>query len=484
MQPLRAIRNKVKKVNMVKPFKALRYNTRYFRNPGQFLCWPYDIIDQAKQEEFYRKNPYNVIRMDLGKIKRFDSKNDNRYTRSKQYLKEWKKKSILKTEKGFSMYCYELKYALPFFKEVKTIRGFIALVKLQDYKERRILPHEDVLAKPLEDRFQLTVTTNTQFSPIYALYHDKKNIIDNMLEKCINENDPEIDYQEFKDLHHKFWRVSDSGIIKKIQKVMKKKLIYIADGHHRYHTMLNYRNYYKKKHNIPKKVDHPVDYIMMFLVNMDHQGLSLLPTHRILYNLGDMKLKALLSHIKDYFQLEVYNFSNTKEEKEARKKWYEDLKAKGHRMHAFGIYIKNMKRYFLLTLRNTQAYLKMSRVKKSKDWKRLDVNIIHTLLIDYILHLTKKDISNQIYIDYTKDFKEAIDKVKRNKHQVAIIQNSPRVREAIKIANHNERMPQKTTYFYPKVITGMVIYEMEKDKIPLKSSRFFSKLQKKNKTRL
>jgi len=449
--------------NKIRPFKGLRYKIKLFKSPGEFLCWPYDIIDKKHQNEFYRRSSYNVIRLALGKIYKTDTENNNRYTRAKKYLNLWKKKKILLKDSVPSIYLYEQKYVLPFSNEVKTIRGFIALVKLQNYKARKILPHEEVLTKPLEDRYNLTIATNTQFSAIYGLYHDKKNVIDNMLDNFIKKNKPIINYRESETLHHKFWQVTDTDIIKKIQKIMKKKLIYIADGHHRYQTMLKYRNYYRKKYNLSPKVEHPVDYIMMFFVNMDHQGLSILPTHRILYNLKGMKLKTLLEHIKDYFHLKVYNFSSKQEEQEIRKEWYEDLKKTGQKMHAFGVYIKNINRYFLLTLKNEEAYMKMSKVKKSKVWKKLDVSIIHTLLIDYILHITKKDISNQIYIDYTKDFTEAIEKVKYDKYQVAIILNPPKVREVIKIANHGEKMPQKSTYFYPKILTGLVIYEMADD---------------------
>jgi len=449
--------------NLVRPFKALRYNIKLFNSPDEFLCLPYDIINRKQQDEFYKKGPYNVIRLTLGKTYSTDTKKNNQYTRAKKYLDIWKKKNILLKENTPSIYLYEQKYILPFTDETKTIRGFIALLKLKEYKEKKVLPHEEVLTKPLEDRFNLTVATNTQFSAIYGLYHDKKNIIDNIIDDFINHNKPIINYKEAKNLHHKFWQIDDLNIIKKIQKIMQKKIIYIADGHHRYQTMLKYQSYYRKRYNIPKKLEHPVDYIMMFFVNMDHQGLSILPTHRVLYNLKEMRLKTLLEHIKDYFHLQIYNFSDEKEELKIRKIWSEDLKRIGRKMHAFGVYIKNLNRYFLLTLKNEEAYMKMSKIKKSKYWKKLDVSIIHTLLIDYILHITKKDISNQIYIDYTKDFTEAIEKVKNGKHQVAIILNPPKVREVVKIANRGEKMPQKSTYFYPKILTGLTIYEMTED---------------------
>jgi len=446
--------------NKIKSFRALRYNGNKFKSPAEFLSLPYDVIDKKQQNEFYKKSKYNVIRLTLGKFYKNDNNDNNRYTRAYRYFTQWKKEGILIQEEKPSIYVYEQKYKLPFTNEIKTIRGFISLIKLQDYKKKRILPHEDVLAKPIEDRFNLTVHTNTQFSSIYGLYHDKKNYIDNTINKYLDNKRPLIHYDEAENIHHKLWEITDTNIIKNIQKFIGKKIIYIADGHHRYQTMLRYRDYYREKYGISPKTEHPVDYIMMFFVNMDHQGLSILPTHRILYNLKDMKLKALLGHIKDYFHLQVYNFSNQKEEKIVREKWYNDLKTMGKKMRTFGIYIKNVNRYFLLSLKDEEAYMKLSKIKKSKEWKRLDVTIIHTLLIDHILHITKKDISNQIYIDYTKDFLKAINQVKNDKYQVAIILNPAKVRDVVQIANNDEKMPQKSTYFYPKIMTGMTIYEM------------------------
>ena len=199
----------------------------------------------------------------------------------------------------------------------------------------------------------------------------------------------------------------------------------------------------------------------MFFVNSNHQGLSVLPYHRNLYNLKEMKLKEILEHIKDYFDLKVITFSDQKQEKIERERFLYLLKSTPPNVHSFGIYIKNMKRYFLLTLKNKEAYLKMAKVNKSNFWKSLDVSIIHTLLIDYILHITKKDISNQIYIDYTKNHVEAIDKVNNGKHQVGIILNPTKINQVSKIAQIGEKMPQKSTYFYPKILTGLVINKMQ-----------------------
>ena len=173
-----------------------------------------------------------------------------------------------------------------------------------------------------------------------------------------------------------------------------------------------------------------------------------------------MKLKELLKHIKDYFHLKIFTFDNQKEDKKEKERFLYLLKTSSPNTHSFGVYIKNVKRYFLLTLKNKEAYLKMATVDRSIAWKSLDVTIIHTLLIDYILHITKKDISNQIYIDYTQNHTKAIDKVDNDKYQVAIILNPTKINEVLRIAQNSEKMPQKSTYFFTKLLTGLVLNQM------------------------
>ncbi len=446
--------------NSIKPFKGMRYNLKNFKNAGEFVCWPYDIIDKKMQNEFYKRSRYNIIRLSLGKINKTDDDKKNRYTRAAKFFNQWVKQNILIQEKKESFYVYKQRYTVPGTKIKKELYGFIGLIKLQDYDKKLILPHEEVLQKPLKDRFKLTVETKLQMSAIYGLYKDSNNNIDNMLANYMSSKRALISYKETSDMMHKFWKIDNDDIIKNIQNTINRKIIYIADGHHRYQTMLNFRDYYRKKYKIPANVDHPVDYILMFFVNTEHQGLTILPTHRLLYNFPDMRLKTMLAHVKDYFQLEVFSFRNKKEEVSAKKQWLDKLVNAPKNIHSFGIYVKKVNRYFLLTLRNKNAYLEMGDINQSKDWKSLDVSIIHTLLIDHILHLTKKQISNQIYIDYTKDIDDALNRVKHDKYQAAIILNSTKIGEILKIAKNGEKMPQKSTYFYPKILTGFVFNKM------------------------
>ncbi len=447
------------KKNLVLPFKALRYKFEEEKEPGKLLCLPYDVIDEEKQNFYYNQSPYNAIRLVLGKIYPDDNSENNRYTRAKRFLYEWKSKGKLILDKKPGFYIYEQHYTHPVSGEKKVIQGFIGLIKLKDYKEKTILPHEDVLEKPLSDRFNLTVATNTQFSAIYGLYSDKKNKIDTIISNFIKKSQPILEYYETKNLIHHLWILEEPKLIKRIQKNINKKIIYIADGHHRYQTMLNYKKYFREKYNVPDEITLPVDFAMMFFVNIHHQGLTVLPTHRLIFNLPEMRRKSLLADIKKFFKLKVYNFTE-ENELEVRKEWIRDLTHPTRSTHTFGVYIKNLKRYFLLTLTNKDAYLKMAKVKKSKTWKTLDVSIIHILLIDHIMHIHKKDITNLTAIHYTKDINDAIQKVKNDKYQVAIILNPATVKEVIKIAKNGEKMPQKSTYFYPKILTGLCFYEM------------------------
>lgn len=448
--------------NKVIPFQGIRYNLNKFKSAGEFVCWPYDIIDKNQQEDFYKKSPYNVIRIALGKEKKTDNEKNNKYTRAAESFQQWQKKRVLQQEETPALYLYQQVYKVPFTNETKTIVGFIGLVKLQDYSERKVIPHEDVLSKPLADRFSVFKAMNAQESPIYGVYEDSRYILDNTLKDYMKKYKPDINYNENHSINHKVWILNNPETIKKIQKNINAKTIYIADGHHRYHTMLNYKKYYREQNKIPENQEHPVDYIMMFLVNSSHQGLTILPYHRILYNLQSIKLKLLLQHIKEYFHLKVFTYETPKQEELEKKRWLYLLNSTPANTHSFGIYIKKLKHFFLLTLRKKEAYLKLFDVQRSTTWKSLDVSIIHALLIDHILHITHKDVSNQIYIDYTKDYNEAIEKVKNENYQVAIICNATKINQILKIAQLGEKMPQKSTYFYPKILTGIVLYDMNK----------------------
>ncbi|RKX81941.1 MAG: hypothetical protein DRP57_10975 [Spirochaetes bacterium] len=454
-------------LNEVKPFKTLTYNPEIVGNIGYCLAQPYDVISEELLDQYYKQCPYNIVRLTLNRENDSDTEKDNRYTRALKIFESWKNKQVL-TESGMPLFwAYEQEFALydewavsegKAKKIKKKLNGFIGLVKLRDYSERAILPHEKVLEKPLEDRIKLIETTKMQFEYIWGIYNDRESRVDAILEKS-RKDKPFINYYEdLNGVTHRLWKIEDRDLINSISRVVDNSKIYIADGHHRYQAMLEIRNRMRKKYPNAGP-DAPWEYIIMYLVNFNNEGLTILPTHRVLHDLDIKRIKDLNIKIEEFFHVKSYPFHNGEEEK-ARLRWLHDLKGKEQGEHKFGAYIKKIRRYYLLTLKDSEAYKELIDLPYSSVWKLLDVNIINTLILRNIVGLTEAELSAQTYISYIKDIKDAIASVNSGENQVALILNASTLNDIVTLAENGEKMPRKATYFYPKPLSGLVFYKI------------------------
>ncbi len=447
-------------VNDVRPFRALHYDPSVVKNIGQCLSQPYDVISPPQQEAYYRLHPHNVIRLILNRGEPGDGERGNRYTRARAELERWRREGILHETARPSFWIYEQSFDLPGIGR-RTVKGFIGAVRLRDYAERRVLPHEKVLTGPLEDRIRLTEETGTQFEYIWSLYQDKAYVIDNILNE--QEKDaPIIDYVEKPiDVRHRMWRLTDPATCEIVRRTIARQKIYIADGHHRYQTMLTIRDRMRKR--FPDAgPDASWEFIMMFLVNSEHEGLTILPTHRMLHDIRVESLFKLGADILEHFHVKKYVFRDG-DETEVRRRWLRDLGDVGPGEHKFGAYIVNTNGYYLLTLRDEEAYEELVKLDNSSEWKLLDVNILNTLILDRILGITEEELSLSTSIAYTKDVEEALEKVRAGEMQVALILNPTALHDVITIAENDEKMPRKSTHFYPKPVSGLVFYPMDRD---------------------
>jgi uncharacterized protein (DUF1015 family) len=448
-------------LNDVLPFRALHYDPQEVQDVGLCLSQPYDVISAAQQEAYYRQDEHNVIRLILNREEAGDDERSNRYTRARDLLAVWRRQGVMNYARRPSFWVYEQEFDIPEIGR-KKVKGFIGLVRLQDYAKRRILPHEKVLTRPLEDRIRLTRTTGTQFEYIWSIYQDKAYVIDNILD-ATERDVPIVDFREERTLvRHKMWRLADAHQSEIIRRTMERLKIYIADGHHRYQAMLTFRDEMRKAH--PEAgPDAPWEFILMFLVNSEHEGLTILPTHRLLRDL-DLQRKSLSElhlGILEHFHVKSYSFGNDSgAETDARRRWLRDLRDAESGVHKFGALIAGMNRYFLITLKDTEAYEEMVDLDNTSVWKQLDVNILNTLILNRIVGLTEEELASQTNVDYTKDVETAIEEVKTGGVQVALILNSTRLEDVITIAENNERMPRKSTHFYPKPLSGLVFYPM------------------------
>ena len=449
-------------VNEALPFRALHYDPARIPDFGLCTSQPYDVISPSGQEAYYRQHPYNVIRLILGKELPQDSESDNRYTRARDLLRQWRSEGVLRLTQRPSFWVLEQEFDLPELGRRK-VKGFIGLVRLQDYGSGRVLPHEKILNRPLADRLRLAEATGTQFEYIWGLYQDQAYVIDNLLDQA-EGTVPVLDYlEENARVRHRLWRLTDPKDCGVIRRTMERLPIYIADGHHRYQAMLTHRDRMRALHP-DAGPDAPWEFIMMFLVNSRHEGLTVLPTHRMLHDL-DLKRRSLPElhlGILEHFHVKSYSF-NGPDDPAVRRRWLRDLRDAEPGVHKFGALIAGMNRYFLITLKDAEAYEEMVEIEASSAWKTLDVNILNTLILNRIVGITEEELAAQVNVEYVKDPEPALAEVRAGRRQVALILNPPRLQDIFTIADAGEIMPRKSTYFYPKPLSGLVFYPMEHD---------------------
>ncbi len=396
----------------ITPFKGVRYNPAKIKNLSKVVAPPYDVISKNEQDKLYRMNQHNIVRMLLGKDLHGDNDKQNKYTRARRYLNAWQKKSVLSKDAQASIYINLQEFKL----EGKTRRriGFIALLKLEkfDTKKSSVYPHENTLTAPKEDRAKLIHAVEANLGPVFAIYEDKDRSISGILKNEM-QSKPLADISDNHGVRNKFWKVSDKKIIEKLCGSMKNKKIFIADGHHRYEVGLAFSQFKKS----PK-----YGYILTYFTDLLGDGLVVLPYHRLIGGLDKAALTALESNLKKNFIAKT-------------------LKSK-----------KDIK-FFLGKAAQAEARLVVYARKKFtglifKDKKDLDVTIAKNLIIEPL---------QKIFIDFTKDLDYAIKEVNEGRFSFAILVNPVKITEIRDVAFKGNRMPQKSTYFYPKVLTGLVI---------------------------
>lgn len=414
------------------PFRGLRYNPEKVELK-KVVAPPYDVISDDARNKYY-KNKHSVVRLILGKEFKRDSPKNNRYTRAAEYLRKWAEGGVLKTDSEPSIYAYEEKYA--YNGKTKRMLGFIALAKLEPFSRGVILPHEETLPEPIEDRLKLIRACRANFSPIFAMYSDPRMAVEKLI-KSDTKKKPVANI-EAEGVRHRIWRISGKSVIEKVASEMKNKAVFIADGHHRYETALKFMNETGGKNN----------YVMMYFTNADSGGATILPAHRLLK--GDSSASKI-SGIERYFKVTAVDFNYGSEA--AQRKKLLRLMAQRSSRHAFGMY-RGKRRYYLLVLKDEKILDGMVKARKSQSWKKLDVVIAHSLLIGRILKVKPKDIT------YVVGAEKAVQLVKNGEYEVAIFLNPTKLQEVKKIALAGERMPGKATYFYPKLLTGLVMNKM------------------------
>ena len=429
------------------PFKGFTYNKQKFEDFDDLMSPPYDIISEKMQKELYEKNPLNFVRLILGAQKPGDNETENKYTRAKKYLTKWIDDLVLVKSDNPAIYPYKVEYKIN--SKIKTFNGFFVLLKLDpDYKLVRA--HERTLSKPKEDRLNLMRACNSNLEPIQLLYIDKNDKIRNLIDSALNE--PFIKVKGYDGFNHKLWKLEDENLLSKIQKDLKEKILFIADGHHRYQTAINYANELKNKSGNTNE-NAPFNYRMVILANIFDEGLSILQTHRLIKK-SDINIEKILEKLKEFFIIEekIVNVKNYKYN-EISNEIKKQLETKTE--HKFAMYLKGI--YYLLTLKDEKIMDNFAK-DKSKVWRTLDVSILHNIILEYLMNINQDNLED--HVKYTRVDEEAVSFVEESKFDLSFLMNATKIDQLKAVAEAGEHMPQKSTYFLPKMLSGLVFYKM------------------------
>ena len=433
----------------IKPFKAIRFDPeKVGGDAGKCISPPYDVVNDEQRQALYDRSPYNIIRITKGKSFDGDNEKENQYTRASATLGDWIEKGILKEDSSEAIYGYvqNFEIANQNFQRI----SFVALAKLEDFG-KIVRPHEQTLKGPIVDRLNLTRATSCRFGLIYLMYEDKKKIADTIIEQSL-KNAPLIDFLDDQNVRHRLFSITDKKSTDAISKMMKPKSCIIADGHHRYTTGLIYAN------------ENPAArYQMLSFTNTAHPGLVVLATHRVVNNLSNFDKGKFLASLKEIFEVTALSFNSSAAKTKAKETLFVQMKTlcdKGE--NAFGIYLGG-NAFYLAVLQNKKA-MDSAAPDKSKPWRSLDVAVLHKLIIEKILDLDEEKVSHEKNLEYVKDTPNAVDDliaaIDTGEKQIALFMNPPKIQQIQDVADQGERMPQKSTYFYPKVYTGLTINKL------------------------
>ena len=421
----------------IKPFKGLRY-TEKAGDISDLACPPYDIISSEEKIALLEKSPNSLIRLELPVIG--GSEDIEQYRSAGDTLRAWLREEILKRDEKDSIYIYEMDFSVQ-GKNYK-VKGFVSLVKLEPFSKGIILPHEETLSKAKTDRFNLMKVTGCNFSQIYSLYMDEDNSVFGLIEGA-SQKEPDTVFTDKDSVTHRMWCVDDSAFITELTAKMADKKLYIADGHHRYETALNYQKYVENNLDETGSSDH----VMMMLVNMENSGLVVFPTHRIVRDLPSFDYNAVCDKCKEYFDITPY-LNREKGEAGLEQAYREGKKA--------FVMFTGDNNYTLLVLKDISV---MDTVipEGCKALRQLDVSVLHSLVLERIFGIDKENMAGQINLTYTRSADEAIGAVDGQRANCCFLLNPTRVGEIREVAAAGDKMPQKSTYFYPKLTTGLVM---------------------------
>ena len=429
----------------IAPFRGLFYDPKKVRDLARVIAPPYDVISKEEQEKLYKRSPYNFVRLDL-------SQEPDVYSAVPQLLETWINEGILVRDEVPAIYYMTQRFTLPGGGE-KERKGFFALLQLEDFATGNIRPHEQTLDAPKEDRLKLMLASNAQLSPIFALYSQPQPAINRLLAMETEGVAPFIDIKQ-DDGACRLWRITETRLIRRIEQELAEQSLLIADGHHRYEATLNYRNALREQLG-PGSGREAYNFILTYFANLHDDNVVILPTHRLVRGYEPKPFLQLEETLQNYFYLEQY--PKTPE----GKGWFlKGLRNGGKKKHVLGAVFKRDPRYLLLRLKSKRIMQRLAK-DMSAPLQELDVTTLHLLILEHILGLAPEKQLQHETIRYSQDEEVVLQALEKEDFQAAFILNPPKAEDILAIASRGEKMPQKSTYFYPKLSSGLIVNKID-----------------------
>jgi uncharacterized protein (DUF1015 family) len=450
----------------IAPFRGLRYDLKHVGSLSNVICPPYDVIDAELQNCLYKLHPANVVRLELNRDEPGDGDNNrpdanHRYSRAAKYLKNWQSEGVLYEEPRPAIYVYHQSFE--YGGQKHTRRGFMVRCKLERFGEGKIYPHEETLSGPKADRLLLTRACRANLSQIFGLFHDEENAAQKLLEKAIL-GQTSVEATDHLGVVHQMWTVTDGAVVSQLVGMMDPKAMFIADGHHRYETACNYRDELAAAGKLTP--DHPANFVLMMCVGMSDPGLLVLPTHRLFRGLPAMDSKHLVQNLGPQFTTRVVG-----EGSDLAPTVWEEIESAGEQ-GTLGLFTGQDERWTMAKVTD-EGRKRMGAIasEHSADWQGLGVSLLHRLVVDTLL--AAKNLPKPKYVHTVDEVVESLeqgDAATRDatgvmgqggRFELAALVMPATVEHIRRISEHNERMPAKSTYFYPKLVSGLVINPLE-----------------------
>jgi uncharacterized protein (DUF1015 family) len=434
----------------LRPFRGIFYHPSHFDDLFALLAPPYDVISRQERAIYYQRHPYNVVRLIYGKDEPGDTPDDNPYTRAAEYLNIWLRQGVLQRDPQPSMYLCAEEYILPDGTQ-RERQGLIALCRLEPYERGIVLPHEETSPHPKRMLFDLRSAVEANLDQVFALYADTSGKLQEIL-TAQRLRPARLSFRDQDHMLHRVWAISEPSALSEIRQVMADGWALIADGHHRYETGLDYQQ--MMQHSMPHATgDEWFNFVMMYLTDIDDPGLTILPTHRVLRGLSSAFVKQLPARLRDTCDVEAFPCHTPAERKAQRQRLLDEMRLRGPGAHVFGLYTGD-ETFWLLTYPGSLA-MQIPAAGDNAHGSVLDVSLLHDLLLEKVLRITVREDT----IAFTQDDAAAVDLVANQEYQVAFLLNPTRIEQIVQPAMEGKRMPRKSTYFYPKLLTGIVMHK-------------------------